>query len=165
MKKLFLIRHAKSSWSDPTVSDYNRKLNKRGKRDAPFMALKLAESGAQPDAVISSPAKRARKTAGFMASAVGYPENKIKYDEQIYSASSEDLYRVLRSIDDSLEQIFFVGHNFAITDLAEELTGTEIVNIPTSGIVAMNCNISTWREIEAGCAEILFFDYPKRYKE
>jgi len=75
MKKLFLIRHAKSSWSDPSVSDFHRKLNKRGKRDAPFMAEKLAaRDNTLPDIVISSPAKRAKKTARFMANGVGYPE-------------------------------------------------------------------------------------------
>jgi len=165
MKKLYLIRHAKSSWSDPTVSDFYRKLNKRGKRDAPFMALKLADAGADPDLIVSSPAKRARRTARYMAQGVGYPEKKIHYVEAIYSSATEDLYRVLCCIDNDCKEVFFVGHNYGITDLAEELTGEELVNIPTSGIVAMKCDISSWSKIEAGCGKMMFFDYPKKYPE
>lgn len=165
MKNLFLIRHAKSSWSDPSVSDFFRKLNKRGKRDAPFMAEKLASRGVSPDAIISSPAKRAKKTARIMAKAVGFPHSEIFYNDSIYSSSTTDLHRVLRSIDDSLSTVFFVGHNYAITDLAEELTARYIDNIPTTGIVAMSCNIERWQDLAPGCAQLLFFDYPKKYPE
>ena len=165
MKKLFLIRHAKSSWSDPTVSDFFRKLNKRGRRDAPFMADKLAARGASPDIIISSPAKRAKKTARFMAKGVGYPVDAIAYYEDIYSSSTMDLYKVLQSVNDSHGVVFFVGHNYAITDLAEELISQQLINIPTTGIVAMKCDISKWDELGPGCGTLLFFDYPKMYAE
>ncbi len=165
MKRLYLIRHAKSSWSDPSVSDFFRKLNKRGKRDAPFMAEKLAARGTKPDIIISSPAKRAKKTARFMAKGVGYPVDTIVYDETIYTSSTMDLYRVLHSINDTHSTAFFIGHNYAITDLAEELISQQLVNIPTSGIVSMDCAISSWKEIGPGCGTLLFFDYPKMYSE
>ena len=161
MKTLLLIRHAKSSWSDPTVSDFHRKLNKRGKRDAPFMAKKLAERQLVPDLILSSPAKRAKKTAKIMAQGVG--ADGVQYNEAIYSASTIDLYRVLKVLDDRYSTVYFVGHNFAITDLAEEISGTSIDNIPTSGMVGLQLDISYWRDIEPGCGELLFFDYPKRY--
>ncbi len=165
MKKLFLIRHAKSSWSDPSVADFYRKLNKRGKRDAPFMANTLATRGEKPDIIISSPAKRAKKTARFMAKGVGYPENEIIYDETIYTSSTTDLYHVLQSIKEMHTTVFFIGHNYAITDLAEELISQQLLNIPTSGIVAMNCDIAQWKDIKPGCGTLLFFDYPKKYPE
>lgn len=165
MKKLFLIRHAKSSWSDPSCSDFQRGLNKRGKKDAPFMARKIAEAGAHPDIILSSSAKRARKTAHFMAKGVGFPKDSIVYDDKIYSASTEELFQVLRKVDDKYNELYLVGHNFAITDLAVLLTGAVIDNIPTSGVVAVQCRIKTWPKIAPGCGKILFFDYPKMYKE
>lgn len=165
MKELYLIRHAKSSWSDPDASDFFRKLSKRGKRDAPFMAAKLAERGVHPDLIISSPATRARKTAQKMAEAVAYKDAKIFYNDSIYSSSTLELYRVLRTLSDTFSTVFFIGHNYAITDLAEDLTGKSIGNIPTCGIVAMKCNIESWRSIAKINADLLFFDYPKRYSE
>ncbi len=165
MKRLYLIRHAKSSWSDPTVSDFYRTLNKRGKKDAPFMAAKLAENGANPDLVLSSPAKRAKKTASFMARGVGYSKDKIRYDDNIYSASTQDLFSVLKKVDGTISELFLVGHNFAITDLAEMLTGEVLGNVPTSGIVAIEFQIKKWAKISVESGNMLFFDYPKRYKE
>lgn len=164
MKKLFLIRHAKSSWADPTVIDFHRTLNKRGKKDAPFMAQRLAETGVIPDGVLSSPAKRAKKTARCMAQGVGFSKDLIVYDDSIYSASALDLIRILQMVNNKNNTMFLVGHNYAITDLAELLTDEIIDNIPTSGIVAMDCRIKVWSKISPGCAKILFFDYPKRHK-
>lgn len=165
MKKLFLIRHAKSSWSDPSITDFYRTLNKRGKRDAPFMAAKVAASGAKPDLIVSSPAKRAKKTAKYMAEGVGYDSSNIKYYDAIYSSSRMELYQVLKMIDDRCNELFFVGHNYAITDLAEEITGQQLVNIPTSGIVSIACTIKKWKDIAPGCGTLVFFDFPKRYRE
>lgn len=165
MKRLYIIRHAKSSWSDPMVSDFYRGLNKRGKKDGPFMAEKLAASGAKPDIIISSPAKRAKKTAKFMAKAVGFDLDKIIYDDDIYSSATSDLYRVLKNIDNVYEVAFFVGHNYALTDIAEELTGEQLVNIPTSGVVVMECEIESWNQIGPGLAKMISFDFPKKYQE
>lgn len=163
MKKLFLIRHAKSSWGDPSVSDFYRKLNKRGKKDAPFMALKIAEAGASPDMILSSPAKRAKKTAQAMAQGVGFKKEFINYSDDIYSSSVHELFHVLKKVNNKINELFLVGHNYAITDLAQILTGEIIENIPTSGVVAMQCRINDWSDIEQGSGELLFFDYPKRY--
>ncbi len=165
MKKLYLIRHAKSSWSDPLVSDFERKLSKRGKRDGPFMAGKLAESGVQPDLILASPAARAKKTALFMAKAVGYEPQNIVFDEDIYHASWNDLLGILQKTDDDLKLVFLVGHNYAITDLAEKLSGESLGNIPTSGIAALQCDVQSWTAVVPGCAGLFLFDYPKKYKE
>ncbi len=100
-----------------------------------------------------------------MAKGVGYPVDTIVYDETIYTSSTMDLYRVLHSIDNTHSTAFFIGHNYAITDLAEELISQQLVNIPTSGIVSMDCAISSWKEIGPGCGTLLFFDYPKMYGE
>ena len=84
MKTVILVRHAKSSWKDSSLKDYDRPLNKRGKRDAPFMGKKIREREILPDLILSSPAKRARKTAIRVAEEIGYPKEKIQYDDKMY---------------------------------------------------------------------------------
>jgi phosphohistidine phosphatase len=165
VKKLFLIRHAKSSWANAALSDFERPLNDRGNKDAPFMAQKLAEAGARPDTVLSSPAKRAAKTAVIMAGGVGFAKDLIVYDQDIYSGSLQGLYTILHRLDDAGMELFFVGHNPDITDLAESLTGEHIGNIPTCGVVALECPIDRWSDLVPACGKLLFFDYPKRYQE
>lgn len=163
MKRLVLVRHAKSSWSDPSAADFDRKLNKRGKRDAPFMAEKLAERDIRADLIIASPAKRAKKTAKHMAKAINYESSKIYYTEDAYSFAAPDLFEIIRKIDDKNEEVLFVGHNYGLTDFGEQLTGETLLNIPTAGIVCMTCQIPSWSEIQPGCATLKFFDYPKKY--
>lgn len=163
MKKLILIRHAKSSWSDSRATDFDRKLNKRGKRDAPFMAEKLAQRGIHADLIIASPAKRARKTAKHMAKATGYDPGKIVFNEDGYSFSASEVLPLLQGVDNKYEVVFFIGHNYGLTDLAEQLTGETLLNIPTSGMVGMKCRIERWSEMRPGCAQMEFFDYPKQH--
>ena len=86
MKRLYLVRHAKSSWKDPDLDDFDRPLNKRGKRDAPLMGQKLRQADVRPDLIVSSPAKRAAKTAKIMAGQIEYPVKKIIWDESLYAA-------------------------------------------------------------------------------
>ncbi len=164
MKQLYLIRHAKSSWSDPSATDFERKLNSRGKADAPAMAARLAKRKIVPDYIVSSPAKRAKKTAKIFAKAVGFAGKKIVYDPDIYSSSLANLFKVVHGIDDEYDTAFFVGHNYAITDFAETLTQTCFENIPTSGIVAIALSVSCWREVQGGCGRCVFFDYPKKFR-
>ncbi len=163
MKRLVLIRHAKSSWSDPAAADFDRKLNKRGKRDAPFMAEKLANRGVHADLIISSPAKRAKKTAQYMAKRTGYECRKIYYPVEAYSFSASDLFEIIRKIDDNYGEVLFIGHNYGITDLAAQLTGETLMSIPTAGIVAMTSKIASWSKIRPNCATLQFFDFPKKY--
>ena len=87
MKNLLLIRHAKSSWDDPLLSDQERPLNKRGKRDAPAMGLMLKEKGLHPDLILSSPAKRALKTAKLIAEAIDYPKKQCRHSQAVFGAS------------------------------------------------------------------------------
>lgn len=164
MKKLVLVRHAKSSWDDPGAADFDRKLNKRGKRDAPFMAEKLAEKGVRADLIISSPAKRARKTAIQMAKGIGYNPEKIQFEDSAYSFSAQDILEVLQKVDDGYDTVVFVGHNHGLTDLAERLTGESLVNVPTAGMAGISCKISSWSALGSGCGELMFFDYPKKHQ-
>ena len=162
MKRLYLIRHAKSSWSNLRISDFDRPLNQRGKREAPLMGKRLADKGICPDALISSPAKRARATAEIVARKVDYPVKRISYDDSAYTSDTVDLLQVLRRTDDRAKTAFLVGHNYAITDLAVLLTGEYIKKIPTSGVVAVDLSVESWAEVGVGKGTVLFFDFPEK---
>ena len=115
MKTLVLVRHAKSSWSDPSLDDFDRPLNKRGERNAPEMGRRLGESGLQPDIFVSSPANRARSTAEIIAKELDYPADNIIYHGDLYHASPGDLLEAVRSLGDNIETAFLFGHNPGIT--------------------------------------------------
>jgi phosphohistidine phosphatase len=161
MKKLYLIRHAKSSWEEPMMSDADRPLNKRGKKDAPLMAKFLSEKNVCPDYMVSSPAKRAWKTAQIMAESLHYPEEKIKIEPAIYEGDMTSLLHLINQMRDTLHDIFFIGHNPAITLLANYLTKTVIDNIATSGIVCIAFNVNSWSRVDKGTGTLVFYEYPK----
>ncbi len=161
-KLLILIRHAKSSWSDQSLSDYERPLNKRGKHDAPFMGDMLCKRGVKPDLFLSSSAKRARKTAKHIAAAIEFPPDLIVFDRDLYLAEEEKLLDVITRTDDGVGTLFLVGHNYGLTDLADYLTGADNGNVPTAGIVGMEVG-QCWKDISQGKARLLFFDYPKKF--
>jgi phosphohistidine phosphatase len=162
MKTLYLTRHAKSSWKNPELSDIERPLNKRGKRDAPFMGNILKEQGVKPDILISSPAVRARKTAVAIAKNIDYPKSKILIDENIYESSSSDLIKIIQGIDDKYNSVMMFGHNPAFTMLNNYLTDSYIDNIPTCGVVGIHFN-SSWKKIGSEAGKTIFFIYPKLF--
>lgn len=163
-KLLVLIRHAKSSWSDQSLSDYDRPLNKRGKRDAPFMAEQMRKrEGVRPDLFLSSPAKRARKTAKHIAAAMSYPVASIVFMRELYLADEDDLFETVAQTDEAVKTLFLVGHNYGLTDLADVLTGADIDNVPTAGIVGIEIT-KKWKEMRRGEGKLLFFDYPKKFE-
>ena len=163
MKTLYLVRHAKSSWSKPQLADFDRGLSKRGKRDAPLMGGRLAEHGVCPDLILASPAKRAKKTAKIIAKAIGYPQKNIVFERDIYSTSVKGLLRLLQKESNNNSFIFLVGHNHTITEFAELLTGCRLDNLPTCGIVAITFPVSRWGNVKFGVGKLDFFDYPKKH--
>lgn len=163
MKHLYLIRHAKSSWSTPGLDDIERPLNKRGKRDAPFMGERLAKYSVYPDRIYSSPAKRARKTASSIAKAIGYPKENIEQHAGIYTSDMNRLLVLIHESNDDHQTLFLVGHNYVITDFAEFLTGELLLNIPTCGIVGIAFDTESWSGVGEKNGSMLFFDYPKKH--
>lgn len=162
MKTLYLCRHAKSSWKQPGLDDFDRPLNKRGKKDAPLMGELLEDKGIKPDLIISSPAKRASKTASIIASAVCYDKDKINFKDEIYEASGEELLEVIKGIDDKFNTVMIFGHNPGLTMLHNYLSKHYIDNIPTCGVVALQLK-SSWKDIDKYSAKFLFFEHPKLY--
>jgi len=164
MKMLYIIRHAKSDWSDPSLSDFQRPLNKRGKKDAPLMGEQLGKNGVHPDLILSSPAVRAKMTIEAIADKVGYKTERIVYDETLYMADMDTILRVLKQTPYSKNTVFIVGHNPELTLFAEYISGYEIDNIPTCGLFCVKLKGDDWQNLGKESAEIVSFDYPKKHK-
>jgi phosphohistidine phosphatase len=162
MKTLILVRHAKSSWKDQTLADYDRPLNKRGKRNAPEMGQRLAERGIRPDRMVSSPAKRAIATAQAVAKEVGFPREKIVEDERLYLSSVSTWLEVIRPLDDDADCVICFGHNPELTDLVNTLGRQDIGNMPTCGVVELRYDIETWADVGKVEPTYFDFDYPKK---
>ncbi len=162
MKKLTLIRHAKSSWKYPNLDDLDRPLNRRGRRDAPMMGKRLAKDKALPDLMISSPAKRAWKTAKIIAREVGCEKAKIEKNIALYEAGVSELIQVIQKIDGKYNDVMIFGHNPGFTSLAHYLTNYEIDNIPTCGMFVIEFSVNSWQEVSQGKGKFISFDYPKK---
>jgi len=164
MKTLYLARHAKSYWKDQSIPDIDRPLNSRGKRDAPFMGEVLNDNKIMLDLIISSPAKRTKKTAIEISSKLGYPEKKIQFNEDLYEASSNTIIKLIKKIEEKYDRVMIFGHNPGLTMLNNHISNHYIDNIPTCGIVALQFD-KKWSEIDKNSCKFLFFEYPKLYLE
>jgi phosphohistidine phosphatase len=160
MKELVLIRHAKSSWKDETLIDFDRPLNKRGKENAPKMAKFLKRIVENPDLIISSPSKRTRLTLEYFLKEFSC-EKEIIFEDKIYETPFLNLLGVLKNIDSENNLVFLIGHNPALNNLADFLLGGFSENIPTSGILKINLDLISWNKIDRKCGELDFFYYPK----
>lgn len=163
MKTLYLNRHAKSSWDDNSLSDFDRPLNKRGNRDVPLMSKVLISKVKRPDLIYSSPAKRAISTAIEFANSFGYPKEKIIQEMKIYDASISDLMRIINNTAEENEIIMIFGHNPTFTMTSNYLSDKYIDNIPTSGFVQIEFDCQKWSEIEGKMGKLVLFEYPKKY--
>lgn len=163
MKKIYLIRHAKSSWKDESLDDFSRPLNSRGKRDVVFMAKRLKQFQVKPDTIYTSPAKRALKTTKAIAEELDIGKKKIELCERLYEGSFEDYLSLIHSCDDDKDAIFIIGHNPTITDAGERLSGAILGNIPTCAIVCIAFDVPRFKDIYEESGTILFFDYPKKH--
>ena len=163
MKTLYVVRHAKSSWDDPDKADFDRPLNDRGKRDAPRMGKRLKEKDIHPDLMLSSPAKRALSTCKRIAKELGYQKEKIKEDRLLYHAGDDQILSVLQNVNDKQTSVMIFGHNPGLTDFVNSLMSEEknIDNIPTTGVVAFQLNVDSWKQVTWGIGKMLFFDFPK----
>lgn len=162
MKHLSLVRHAKSSWKDASLSDFERPLNARGERDAPRMGARLAAAGFRPDRLVSSPARRAHATAVCLAAEIGYPEREIVLEPALYDASPDALLAVIRALPSDTGHAALVAHNPGLTDLSNRLSDVHIDDIPTAGVVQLELAVEAWEQVEPRCGRLLDFDYPKR---
>ena len=165
MKHVLLIRHAKSSWSTPGLSDYERPLNDRGKNDAPKMANRLLKRNYPIDLFISSPAERAAKTTLTFAEAYQFDKTDILFVPSLYHASPDTYFEVIQSVDNKYDHIAIISHNNGLTDFANMLTKVKINNMPTCSVFAIKVDTDRWSEIKIADKDFDFFDFPKSDKD
>ena len=160
MKTLVIIRHAKAEQIF-SLNDFERSLNDRGKADAPVMAKRLHKK-LKIDAIVSSPAKRTKKTAEFFADANGIDEKDIIYLSALYQAPSSVFFEVLEALDDRFDSVAIIAHNPGITNFATQLApDAELNNMPTCAVFAVKADVERWSAFGKAKREFLFFDYPK----
>jgi len=160
MKTVLLVRHAKSSWDDFSIPDFDRPLNGRGKKNAPEMAQRLLKKGIAIDAFLSSPAKRARKTAKYFAKEYGRKKEEIILVPDLYEPTNEAFSKTIAKAPADAASLALFAHNPGITDYANQLTEVKIDNLPTSGIFAVSAEVDDWKTFHAAKKEFLFFDFP-----
>jgi len=163
MKTVYFIRHAKSSWSDSSLSDFDRPLNARGFRDAEFMSKVLEGKGVRADQLISSTANRAYTTATYFADTVGHGVEAIRKEEKIYEAFAETVLQIIAELDDELETVILFGHNPTFTSLSNWYSDDYIPNVPTCGIVKVEADVEHWRDFDKERAKRTAFYYPKQF--
>ena len=161
MKTLFIVRHAKSSWKDHSLSDFDRPLNKRGKRDVPAMGARLKAHNILPDLIISSPANRALTAAKGIAEQIGYTLANIVEDHALYHASSRDIIQLIANTENKHESLMIFGHNPGFTYLINDLSDFYLDNLPTCGICGIEFPIDSWKSLPVQKGNKVLYDYPK----
>ncbi len=165
MKKLILIRHAKTETVVAGQNDFLRVLKPRGTSDALLMAEKLKEHSIKPDLIVSSPAKRAEQTALLFAQAFHYPIEKIDRQQFIYDGyTSGEFVAFLNQQPDDCEQILVIGHNPEIAMLAINLTDGNFFHFPTTATVVINFDTDSWKNANSREGKTELFIYPKQFK-
>jgi len=165
MKHLFLLRHAKSSWDNPTLADHDRPLARRGRRAAKVMAKHLGRKGIAPELVLCSPSRRTRETLARIEPGLGESAD-VRIDSELYAASAAALLEVLHEVPDEVEAVMLIAHNPGIQDLALSLAraGSESARVrskfPTAALATLQFN-GGWRELAPGSAELVSFVKPK----
>ena len=146
MKTLLLLRHAKSSWDDPSLPDHDRPLNGRGKASAPMMGALILERGLVPERIVTSSAKRARKTAKLVAKACAYGGD-IEREPALYLAGPDAYLRTIHALGDApVDPLMLVGHNPDMEDLIVLLTG-QAARMPTAALAVIALDVADWSQV------------------
>lgn len=160
MKKLLIVRHAKSRWDEVGLSDHDRGLNQRGLKAAPLMAKRLAAKYFTIDHMLASTAKRASHTAQLLMKHV--PTLEITYHPSLYATGVHEIIDLLQQQNDEDEQLAVVGHNPELTMLVNYFCpDADIDNMPTCAMVQVQFDVDHWANIERDCCQLVWFDYPK----
>lgn len=165
MKKLIVVRHAKSSWDFPDLDDFDRPLNKRGKNGAIEMGKRIAARGLKPDLLVSSPAKRAISTARRIAQELNFPKKAIVLEPIFYHDTMKDMIAVINAIPGDVNTLMIFGHNPMLTDLVNHLSGSDIFNIPTCGVAEIDFAVNDWEQVQRAKGRLIHFDFPKNKED
>jgi phosphohistidine phosphatase len=165
MRRLYLLRHAKSSWKDTSLPDHDRPLAGRGRRAAKAIASHLREQGIEPELLLCSTARRARETLDRIEPGLGTPT--IRVERELYAASAPTLLERLRSVPDTVESVMLIGHNPGLQDLAADLarpspTVSELATkYPTAALATLVFPASSWKELDHDSAELVALVRPR----
>jgi phosphohistidine phosphatase len=160
-KRLVLLRHAKSSWSDPGLPDHDRPLNGRGQDAAALVGRHLRREGFRPDLVLCSSATRTQQTLHLLDLPEG---NEVIIDDRIYGAPAPDLLSCISEVPDRYQTVLLIGHNPGVEDLARMLDRDGLDSVekfPTAAVAVLDLPIGAWREITAGAGRLDVFFTPK----
>jgi phosphohistidine phosphatase len=162
LKRLTLVRHAKSDWSLPGQQDWDRVLNKRGQQDAPEMARRLRSRKLKPDLILASPAVRALATASIMARELKVPAEHVAQVERLYLADPAMIVEVVRELGGDVKHVMVFSHNPGITECANRLSaGEQIDNMPTCAVFTACFKLLDWSQLDWGTGLEAEFDYPR----
>lgn len=159
MKTLFILRHAKSSWDNAALSDFERPLNERGLKAAPLMGEVMKKNRFQPEIVLSSPARRAEQTATLIKQSAEIG-SAIRFDERIYEASPARLLEVISEQSEKLESILIVGHNPGLEGLLKFFIG-ELQPMPTAALAVVDLETDKWSEVSSSKGNLRTLIRPK----
>ncbi len=163
MKRVTLLRHAKSSWKHPELADFDRPLNKRGQKAAPLMGARIAQRYPEGNfEILSSPAVRARATAEIVATCCDMEPGAIVFDRRLYLAEPEEIMSVLQSREDECDHVILVGHNPGLTEFVAASCGRMIDNLPTAGVAEIDFPVDRWSELARHTGRLGWLDWPKR---
>lgn len=161
MKTLYIVRHAKSSWEYPELSDDERPLLSKGVKRTNKIAAFLSEKNIRIEAFITSHAVRAHETAKIITGALDYPEDRIIISKQLYPGSTDHIYTELFGLSDDIQSVMIFGHNPAFTSFANCFLKHKIDWLPTSGVVAIRFITEKWTEISTAKHSTEFVLVPK----
>ena len=162
MKNLIIVRHCKSSWKDPSLSDFDRPLNKRGNIDGELMSNYLREKEKKIDKLILSTSIRTRLTSKYFIEKIHF--NSISYLDELYHASYSEIIKIISKIENNFNNIMVIGHNPGLTELINYFTDMRIYNIPTTGIIKVEFKEAKWSKITENKGKIVYKKFPKELK-
>lgn len=168
MKQLLLMRHAKSSWSNPSLHDFDRTLNERGHSAADIMAIYLSNSYPLPDQIACSTAQRTRETLGYLLKTYTHPLNVI-LTRKIYEAPYGAIMELVHGVSDDVQTLMIVGHNPGMEEMAFSLCGdgdakafeTLGFKYPTAACAHLSFDVERWSDVTRGCGYLKDFACPK----
>lgn len=163
MKRIILVRHAKSGWDNPNLSDFERPLNKKGHKQAEFMSKLFVSKEIKPDLIVSSDALRAITTANYFAKQLGVSFNDIQQENAIYERGFKFIINFAKELDNEIETIMIFGHNPDITSLASYYCGEYFDSMPTCSIICIDFNSGSWSDTDSKNGKINFIEYAEKY--
>jgi len=163
MKLVTLVRHAKSSWDNANLSDFERPLNARGRRDAEFMSKLLPKQLPNPDIIYCSKAQRAVETLQYFLESYNFPKDKVNFDYGLYENGIRYIIKLIQNLPETAQNVLILGHNPDITAFSNAFSGSYFDNIPTCGIIGIEFDIEKWADFSHLMGKIKFYEYPKKH--